>query len=86
MKYLQLEKKMHIDVSDGLSKHPEHLRQHNHLQILHRQVLQGSIETCKEMIAALPQCHKADTIAMLKAALLEHNKHKAVKIIKELNW
>jgi len=76
----------YIDASDGLAIHPEHLRQHNHLQILHRQVLQGNIETCKEMIAELPKHRKADTIAMLKAALLEHNKHKAVKIIKELNW
>ena len=38
------------------------------------------------MIAELPEHQVSDTIAMLKGSLLEHNKHKAAKIIKEMDW
>ena len=75
-----------ISDSDGQEKHPEHLQQHNHLQILHRHALTGNVKKCNEMIAELPEHQVTDTIAMLKSSLLEHDKHKAAKIIKELNW
>ena len=71
---------------DEQSRHPEHLRQHLHLQTLQRHVLNGNVKRCKEMIAELPEHQVSDTIAMLKGSLLEHNKHKAAKIIKEMDW
>tara|TARA_B100000949_G_scaffold234027_1_gene251908 strand:- start:1524 stop:1823 length:300 start_codon:yes stop_codon:yes gene_type:complete len=71
---------------DGQEKHPEHLLQHNHLQILQRHVLNGNVEQCKEMLAELPEYQVTDTIAMLKGSVLEHDKHKAEKFIKEMNW
>ena len=71
---------------DGQVKHPEHLQQHEMLQVLQRHVLNGNAEKCKEMIAELPHWQVKDTIAMLKGSVLEHDKHKAEKFIKEMNW
>ena len=71
---------------DGQKKHPEHLQQHNHLQILQRHALNGEAEKCKEMMAELPHWQVEDTIAMLKGSVLEHDKHRAAKFIKEMNW
>ena len=36
---------------DGKVKHPEHLEQHEMLQVLQRHALNGDVEKCKEMIA-----------------------------------
>ena len=71
---------------DGQVKHPEHLQQHETLQVLQRYALNGNAEKCKEMIAELPHWQVKDTIAMLKGSVLEHDKHKAAKFIKEMNW
>ena len=59
---------------DGQAKHPEHLRQHEHLQILQRQALNGNVEKCKEMIAELPEYQRKDTIEMLKGSVREHGR------------
>ena len=59
---------------DGQEKHPEHLWQHEHLQILQREALNGNVEKCKEMIAELPEYQQGDTIAMLKGAVREHGR------------
>ena len=40
---------------DGQVKHPEHLEQHEMLQVLQRHALNGDVEKCKEMIAELPE-------------------------------
>ena len=59
---------------DGQVKHPEHLWQHEHLQILQREALNGNVKKCKEMIAELPEYQKKDTIKMLKGAVREHGR------------
>ena len=59
---------------DGQIKHPEHLQQHEMLQVLQRYALNGDVEKCKEMIAELPEHQKKDTIAMLKGTVREHGR------------
>ena len=59
---------------DGQVKHPEHLQQHEHLQILQREALNGNVERCKEMIAELPEHQRSDTIKMLEGAVAEHGR------------
>ena len=59
---------------DGQVKHPEHLQQHEMLQVLQRYALDGKADKCKEMIAKLPEHQKKDTIAMLKGAVREHGR------------
>ena len=63
-----------IPYPDGQVKHPEHLQQHETLQVLQRYALNGDVEKCKEMIAELPEHQKKDTIAMLKGAVREHGR------------
>ncbi len=55
-----------IPYPDGQVKHPEHLQQHETLQVLQRYALNGNAEKCKEMIAELPEHQRKDTIRMLK--------------------
>ena len=59
---------------DGQEKHPEHLQQHEMLQVLQRYALNGNVEKCKEMIAELPEHQKKDTIEMLEGAVAEHGR------------
>ena len=59
---------------DGQVKHPEHLQQHETLQVLQRYALNGNAEKCKEMIAELPEHQRKDTIRMLKGAVREHGR------------
>ena len=59
---------------DGQEKHPEHLQQHNHLQILQRYALNGDVNMCKIMISELPEYPREDTIEMLKGAVREHGR------------
>ena len=59
---------------DGQEKHPEHLWQQEHLQVLQGEALNGNAERCKEMIAELPEHQRSDTIAMLKGAVREHGR------------
>ncbi len=51
---------------DGQWKHPEHLQQHEMLQILQRHSMNEEWGTVKSMIKALPEHQKKDTINMLK--------------------
>ena len=60
--------------ADGQLKHPEHLWQHEHLQVLQRHALNGEVEDCKRMIAELPEYQREDTIKMLKGAVQEHGR------------
>ncbi len=50
---------------DGQVKHPEHLQQHEMLQVLQRHALNGDTAKCNEMIDSLPEHQKKDTIHML---------------------
>ena len=59
---------------DDPAKHPEHLNQHEHLQILQRAALNGNVERCKEMLAALPNHQKGDIIHMLERSVAEHGR------------
>ena len=59
---------------DGQVKHPEHLQQHEHLQILQRHALDGNVEKCLEMIAELPEHQRNDTIEMLEKSVAEHGR------------
>ena len=54
---------------DDPTKHPEHLNQHEHLQILQREALNGNEEKVREMIEVLPNHQKEDTIKMIKASV-----------------
>jgi len=56
---------------DGQVKHPEHLQQHEILQVLQREALNGNIEVVKKMVAELPEHQKKDTIEMLKRSVAE---------------
>ena len=59
---------------DGQEKHPEHLWQHEHLQVLQRHALNGDVNMCKTMIAELPEHQRNDTIEMLKGSVREHGR------------
>ena len=56
---------------DGQVKHPEHLQQHEMLQVLQREALNGNIEVVKKMVAELPEHQKKDTIEMLKRSVAD---------------
>ena len=51
---------------DGQVKHPEHLEQHETLQILQREALNENWSVLRKMIAELPKHQRKDTIEMLK--------------------
>ena len=54
---------------DDPSKHPEHLYQHEHLQILQREALNGNVTKVKEMINELPKHQQKDMIEMIRATV-----------------
>ena len=51
---------------DGQWKHPEHLQQHEMLQVLQREALNENWSVLRSMIAELPEHQRKDTINMLK--------------------
>ena len=54
---------------DGQVKHPEHLEQHEMLQILQREAISGNFEVVKKTNSELPEHQKKDTITMLKRSM-----------------
>ena len=54
---------------DGQWKHPEHLEQHEMLQILQREAISGNFEVVKKTISELPEHQKKDTIEMLNRSM-----------------
>ena len=54
---------------DGQVKHPEHLQQHEMLQVLQRQAISGNWSIVKKTISELPEHQKKDTITMLKRSM-----------------
>ena len=59
---------------DGQVKHPEHLQQHEMLQVLQREALNENWTVLRSMIAELPEHQRKDTIYMLKGAVREHGR------------
>ena len=51
---------------DGQVKHPEHLQQHEMLQVLQRESLKENRAVVRKMISELPEHQKKDTIEMLR--------------------
>ena len=59
-----------IDIPhDDPSKHPEHLKQHEHLQILQREALNGNERVVQEMLEEVSDSQLGDTIQMIKATV-----------------
>ena len=54
---------------DGQVKHPEHLQQHEMLQVLQREAISANWEVVKKTISELPEHQKKDTIEMLKRSM-----------------
>jgi len=57
---------MLLPPNDGQWKHPEHLQQHEMLQVLQRESLKENWVTVGKMISELPEHQKRDTIEMLR--------------------
>ena len=55
-----------IPPPDGQVKHPEHLQQHETLQVLQRHALNENWSVLRKMIAELPEYQRKDTIEMLR--------------------
>jgi hypothetical protein len=59
---------MLLPPNDGQWKHPEHLQQHEMLQVLQRESLNGNWAIVRKMISELSEHQKKDTIEMLRRA------------------
>ena len=70
----KVEEYQQMPPNDGQEKHPEHLQQHEFLQVLQREALYGDIEVVRKMVTELPEHQKEDTIKMLKGAVREHGR------------
>ena len=60
---------MLLPPNDGQWKHPEHLQQHEMLQVLQREAISGNWPVVKKTISELPEHQKKDTIEMLKRSM-----------------
>ena len=59
-----------IDIPhDDPSKHPEHLKQHEHLQILQREALNGNERVVQEMLEEVSDSQLGDTIKMIQSTV-----------------
>ena len=59
-----------IDIPhDDPSKHPEHLKQHEHLQILQREALNGNEEIVRQMLEEVSNSQLGDTIQMIHSTV-----------------
>ena len=55
-----------IPPPDGQVKHPEHLQQHETLQVLQRHALNENWSVLRKMISELPEHQRKDTIEVLR--------------------
>ena len=53
---------------DGQVKHPEHLQQHEMLQVLQRESLNGNWPVVKKMLLEFPEGKRKDLTEMLRRA------------------
>ena len=54
---------------DDPSKHPEHLKQHEHLQILQREALNGNERVVQEMLEEVSDSQLGDMIKMIHSTV-----------------
>ena len=59
---------------DDPDKHPEHLNEHEMLQILQRYALNGDVEKTKEWILKFPEGKRKDLKEMMIGAVAEHGR------------
>ena len=59
---------------DHPDKHPEHLNEHEMLQILQRYALNGDVEKTKEWILKFPEGKRKDLKEMMIGAVAEHGR------------
>ena len=59
---------------DGQVKHPEHLNEHEMLQVLQRYALNGDVEKTKEWILKFPEGKRKDLKEMMIGAVAEHGR------------
>ena len=59
---------------DGQEKHPEHLQQHETLQVLQREALNYNWGVLRKMILELPEHQRKDTIEMLRKTNIDLGK------------
>ena len=59
---------------DGQVKHPEHLNEHEMLQVLQRHALNGDVEKTKEWILKFPEGKRKDLKEMMIGAVAEHGR------------
>ena len=59
---------MLLPPNDGQWKHPEHLNEHEMLQILQRESLNGNWPVVKKMLLEFPEGKRKDLIEMIKRA------------------
>ena len=59
---------MLLPPNDGQWKHPEHLNEHEMLQILQRESLNGNWPVVKKMLLDFPEGKRKDLIEMLRRA------------------
>ena len=60
--------------NDGQWKHPEHLNEHELLQVLQRYALNGDVERTKEWILKFPEGKREDLRKMMIGAVSEHGR------------
>jgi len=60
--------------NDGQVKHPEHLNEHEMLQVLQRYALNGDVEKTKEWILKFPEGKREDLRKMMIGAVSEHGR------------
>ena len=60
--------------NDGQVKHPEHLNEHELLQVLQRYALNGDVEKTKEWILKFPEGKREDLRKMMIGAVAEHGR------------
>ena len=60
--------------NDGQVKHPEHLNEHEMLQVLQRYALNGDVERTKEWILKFPEGKREDLRKMMIGAVAEHGR------------
>ena len=59
-----------IDIPhDDPANHPEHLKQHEHLQILQREALNGNEEIVRQMLEEISDSQLGDTIKMIHSTV-----------------
>ena len=59
---------------DGQVKHPEHLNEHEMLQVLQRHALNGDVEKTKEWILKFPEGKRKDLKELMIGAVAEHGR------------